>query len=299
MAIGFDNRVALITGAGKGLGRAYALWLAARGARVIVNNRVHAGVPSSAQAVADEIVRKGGHAVADEHAVEDEASSRAMIDAAFERFGRLDILICNAGVADDTPFQEVALASVRKIIDINLWGTLYPVHSALPRMLARGYGRIVLTTSQAGLFGQTGSVAYATSKAAMIGMARSIARDVGDADIRVNLIAPAAYTPMSQKDIDAKWSEYMSPEKVAPVVGWLCSEACHDSGMIFNAGAGRVRRVKVVESAPVEIPGEDLSVCWPALDNMSDAVEAKSSFGSGQILMPELFGALPEMIGKR
>ena len=295
----FDNKIALITGAGKGLGRAYALWLAARGATVVVNNRVRPGAPSSAQVVVDEIVRNGGKAVADEHSVEDEAGSRAMVDSVFDRFGRLDILICNAGISADIPFQKIALEKLREIIDVNLWGTLYPLHSALPRMLANGSGRIVLTTSQAGFFGETGSVAYASSKAAMIGMARSIARDVADADIRINLIAPAAYTPMSQKNVDPKWSEYMSPDKVAPVVGWLCSEACRRSGMIFNAGAGRVRRVKVVEGAPVEIPGDDMSACWPALDDMSQAVEAKSSFGSGEVLMPEMFAAMPQMVDQR
>ena len=102
-------------------------------------------------------------------------------------------------------------------------------------MLAAGYGRIVLTTSQAGLFGQTGGAAYASSKAAMIGLERSIARDVGDADIRINLVAPAAFTPMSQRHIDPKWSEYLSSAKVAPVVGWLSSTACRGSGMIFSS----------------------------------------------------------------
>lgn len=295
----FDEKIVLITGAGKGLGRAYAEWFAARGATVVVNNRVHPGVPSAAQAVADAIVRGGGKAVADEHAVQNEAGSRSMIQSVLHRFGRLDVLICNAGISDNTPFQQISVDKVREVIETNLWGTIYPLHAALPQMLAAGYGRIVLTTSQAGLFGQTGSVAYASSKAAMIGMARSIARDVGNADIRINLVAPAAYTSMSASDVDPKWSEYMSPAKVAPVVGWLCSDQCYASGMIFNAGAGRVRRVKILESAPVEIAGEDMGACWPALDDMSAAVEASSSFDSGRVLMPELFAGTPDLVGKR
>lgn len=299
MNVRFDGQVALITGAGKGLGRAYALWLAAHGATVVVNNRTHPGQPSSAQSVVEEIVHSGGKAFADHHAVQDEAGSRAMVEQAYERFGRLDILICNAGISDDTPFQEISLDRVREIMDVNYWGTVYPVHAALPRMLAAGYGRIVLTTSQAGLFGETGSAAYASSKAAMIGLARSIARDSGEVDLRINLVAPAAYTPMSRRHIEAKWSDYMAPAKVAPVVGWLSSAACDRSGMIFNAGAGRVRRVKLLEGLPVEIPDDDMSACWPALDDMSGAVEADSSFGSGQVLMPELFAAIPEMVDKR
>lgn len=299
MNLRFDGQVALITGAGKGLGRAYALWLAARGATVVVNNRTHPGHPSSAQAVVAEILQLGGTAVADDHAVQNEADCRSMVQQTYDRFGRLDILVCNAGISDDTPFQEIALDRVREIMDINFWGTVYPVHAALPRMLASGYGRMVLTTSQAGLFGETGSAAYAASKAALIGLTRSIARDIGEVDIRINLVAPAAYTPMSQRHIEPKWSDYMSPAKVAPVVGWLSSAACDRSGMIFNAGAGRVRRVKLLEGNPVEIPDDDMSACWPALDDMSGAVEAESSFGSGQVLMPELFAAIPEMVDKR
>lgn len=299
MSIRFDGQIALITGAGKGLGRAYAMWLAERGATVVVNNRSHPGVPSSAQQVVDEIEQAGGCAVADEHSVQDEKGSRAMIESAIERFGKLDILVCNAAISDNTPFQDISLNRVREVIDINLWGTLCPVHAALPHMLRQGFGRIVLTTSQAGLFGEAGSVAYATSKAAMIGMARSIARDVGAADIRTNLIAPAAFTPMSASNVDARWSDYMSPLKVAPVVGWLCSKDCTKSGMIFNAGAGRVRRVKVLEGNPVEISNDDMSACWPTLDDMNNAVEAESSFGSGQVLMPEMFAAMPDMVDKR
>ena len=299
MNLRFDKQVALITGAGKGLGRAYALWLAARGASVVVNNRVRPGAASSAQAVVEEITRAGGIALADEHAVESEAGAASMVEAAFSRFGRLDILICNAAISENVAFQEASLEHIRELLNVNLWGTIYVVHAALPRMLAARYGRVVLTTSQAGLYGQTGGTSYACSKSAMIGLARGIARDVGDVDVKINTIAPAAYTPMSQKDVDARWSEFMSPFKVAPVVGWLCSSACNTSGLILNVGAGRIRRAKVMEGAAVEIKNEDVAACWPALDDMSNAVEAKSSFDSGMVLMPELFAADTAMIDKR
>lgn len=294
----FDGKVVLITGAGKGLGRAYAIWFAERGARVVVNNRVHPGIPSSAQAVANEITQCGGIAVADEHAVNDEAGANAMIEAAYEKFGKLDVQICNAGIADKIPFMETPMARIREVMDVNFWGTLYPVYAALPRMLSAGFGRIVLSTSQAGLFGQKGGVPYCASKAALIGLARGIARDVGETDVRINLVAPAAYTPMSQNTVDARWIEFLSPFKVAPVVGWLSSEACRDSGMIFHAGAGRVRRAKILEGKPAEIRDEDMSACWPALDDMTDAVEARSSFDSGRMLMPELFATVPDRVNK-
>lgn len=286
MSTRFDGRVALITGAGKGLGRAYALWMAARGAAVVVNNRVHEGVPSSAQAVVEEIRKAGGKAIADEHAVQEDADARAMVDAAIAAFGRLDILVCNAAISlPNVPFHEVPLARVREVMDINLWGTLYPLHAALPGMLKQGYGRVVLTTSQVGLFGRAGTAPYACSKTAMIGLARSVGWEGHERNIRVNVVAPAAYTTMSQA-IGPRFAEVLSPFKVAPVVGWLSSDACDRSGMIFNVGAGRVRRVMLHEGAVVEIPDDDMAACWPALDDMTGAVEAKDSTASGAILIP-------------
>lgn len=281
----FDGKVALITGAGKSLGRAYALWMAARGAAVVVNNRVHPGVRSSARAVADEIVSAGGRAVADEHSVEREEGAREMVETAYRHFGRLDILVCNAAISlVNAPLQSMTLEQLREVIDVNLWGTLLPLHAAFPRMIEAGYGRIVLTTSQVGLFGRAGSSAYACSKSAMIGLARAAGWD-GDAhNVRINVVAPAAFTAMST--LPPRFKEIIAPEKVAPAVGWLCSDACNASGMILNVGAGRVRRVKVQEGRVVEIPGDDFGACWPALEDMTDAVEARDSTGSGAVLIP-------------
>ena len=281
----FDGRVALITGAGKSLGRAYALWMAARGAAVVVNNRTHPGQPSSAQSVADEIIAAGGRAIADGHSVEDEQGARAMVETAYAAFGRLDILVCNAAISRvNRPFQSMSIDEIREVIDINLWGTLLPLHAAFPRMIEAGYGRVVLTTSQVGLFGRAGSSAYACSKSAMIGLARAVGWD-GDAhNVRINVVAPAAYTAMST--LPPRFRDIIAPEKVAPAVGWLCSETCNESGMIFNVGAGRVRRVKVQEGRVIEIPGNDFNACWPALEDMTDAIEARDSTGSGAVLIP-------------
>ena len=281
----FDGRVALITGAGKSLGRAYALWLAARGAAVVVNNRTHPGQPSSAQSVVDEIVAAGGRAIADGNSVEDEQGALAMVQAAFDAFGRLDILVCNAAISRvNRPFQSMSIDEIREVIDINLWGTLLPLHAAFPRMIEAGYGRIVLTTSQVGLFGRAGSSAYACSKSAMIGLARAVGWDGAAHNIRVNVVAPAAYTAMST--LPPRFRDIIAPEKVAPAVGWMCSDACNESGMIFNVGAGRVRRVKVQEGRVIEIPGDDFGACWPALEDMTDAIEAKDNAGSGAVLIP-------------
>ena len=205
----------------------------------------------------------------------------------------MDLLVCNAAIDEHfTPFRDISLNTLREIMDINLWGTMYPVHAAWKHMLGRAYGRIILTSSQAGLFGQSASVGYSTSKAAMIGMARALTRDAsdaGDADIRINVIARAAFTPMSSKALDPKWAEFLSPFKVAPVVGWLASELCDRSGMILHAGCGRVRRVKLMGAPRVEIRNEDMEACWPQLDNMEGAEESASSFHAGKLMNPELY----------
>ena len=168
----FTGKVALVTGAGKTIGRGYAEWLGKHGAKVVVNNRSHPGVPSSAQEVADVINAAGGAAIIDEHAVEDESSGKAMVQRAIDTFGRLDILICNAAITSEKkPLEELSLAEFNAIMQINFYGSLYPLMAALPGMIERNYGRIVLTTSVAGLCGMAGSVAYAASKTALVGVA--------------------------------------------------------------------------------------------------------------------------------
>lgn len=284
----FEGRVVIVTGAGKGLGRSYAHWFARAGAKVVVNNRVRPGAPSSARAVVDEIAAAGGVAAAEHSSIETEDGAAALVAAALREYGRVDALICNAGIFEDLPFDELPVEKMHEVMNVNFWGSLYPIRAALPHMIARGFGRIVLSTSQAGLFGQRRSPLYAASKAALIGLARGLALDLKKHDIHVNLIAPAAYTPMASAKVDARWAEFMSPDKVAPVVGWMASAACRESGMIFNSGAGRVRRARVMETLPVDF-GDDFAACLPRLDDMTGALEAGESYESGSVLMPEMF----------
>jgi NAD(P)-dependent dehydrogenase (short-subunit alcohol dehydrogenase family) len=291
-ALRFDGQVALVTGAGKGLGRAYALWLAARGAKVVVNNRTHAGLPSSAQRVVDDIVAAGGAAVADHHAVESQAGGTAMVEAAHAAYGRLDLLVCNAGVASHAAYDQLSAAEFHRVMDINFWGSVYPAMAALPGMKAAGYGRIVMTLSTAGLFGQAKSAYYAASRSALIGFSRSVGIDAeaDGRDIRVNMISPAGYTDMARQHIDAKWERFMSPDKVAPVVGWLGSTLCRQSGLILHAGCGRVRRVQVMGGTRQEIRDDDVQALWPVLDDMTSAQESPSSFEAGRLMNPEIYG---------
>ncbi|MGE0386653.1 MAG: SDR family NAD(P)-dependent oxidoreductase [Gammaproteobacteria bacterium] len=281
----FDGQVALVTGAGKGLGRAYALWLAERGAAVVVNNRTRAGAEPSARRVAGEIEAAGGAAMVSEHAVDDERAVADMVRDASAWRGRLDILICNAAIVEYQPITAVTMECFRRVVDANFWGTVYPVYRCLPHMLGAGYGRIVLTSSQAGLYGQAESAAYCASKAAMIGLARSIAIDVGSADVRVNIVVPAAYTRMSESAIGAERAEALSPFKAAPVVAWLASRACDRSGLILHTAAGRVARARIMENASVQLEGEDLAACWPALDATDSLFEADVARTAGYRLM--------------
>lgn len=287
----FAGRTAIVTGAGAGLGRAYALWLATRGCAVVVNNRRGADGRSSAQALVDEIAADGGKAVAHDGAVESESAGQEMVALALDRFGSADILICNAGIQRWTDFSILSLDEMRAIIDVNLWGTLGPLKAVWPAMIAQSYGRIVLTGSGAGLWGQHQSVAYCASKAAMSGIARGLALDVPEgADMRANVIAPAAYTPMSSTSIPAEWADFMAAERVAPVVGWLCSDRCDVSGAVYHAGAGRVRRVRMLESERLDLVDGEIDAVMHRLDGPD---EPGSSFGAGALLMPELFAGAP------
>lgn len=283
------GRVAIVTGGAKGLGRAYAIWLAQNGCAVVVSNRLKRDGTSASQSVVDEIIECGGKAIVHDGAVESEESAHEMVRLAHEYFGRCDILICNAGIQEWRDFADVTLDDMRRLIDINLWGPIYGIKAVWPSMLSAGYGRIILTGSSAGLWGQMQSAQYAASKAAMSGLARAIALDVPDGtDIHINTIAPAAYTPMSAHSFGKQWAEYAAAEKVAPVVGWLSSAKCRASGGIYHVGAGHVRRVQILEGPIHKLADGPIDQVMQSIEQQP---EWTSSFASGAALMPELANA--------
>ena len=282
----FSGRTAIVTGAAKGLGRAYARWLAARGCAVVVNNRRAADGEAGASKTVEEIVATGGRAVAHEGPVESEDAAAEMADLARRHFGGTDIFVSNAGVVGWHDFGAATIDQMREVIDINMWGCIFGLKAVWPAMVTHGYGRIVLTGSSAGLWGQMQSPAYGASKAAMIGLARSIALDVPQAaDIRINVVAPAAYTPMSAAHFGERWADYASADRVAPVVGWLCSDRCRSSGGIYHTGAGHVRRVQILEGPIQELASGTIDEVMARLEPQP---EWTSSFASGAELMPEL-----------
>ena len=283
-----EGRVAIVTGAGKSLGRAYALWLAQQGCAVVVNNRVHPGVPSSAQLVVDEIVAGGGKAVAHDGAIELASSGSEMVELALGTFGRLDILICNAGIMPDGPFEDADPEELARLLNINVLGTIYPLQAAWRHMLSTGYGRIVLTGSTVGILGYQGVAPYGATRATAVGLARSLTLEKPkDADIGINVVMPFAYTNMSaesiDQEIDAAVIEAVKPDKIAPIVGWLCSEQCKHQASIFHASSLKVARIGIVQSAPVAVdPGNvtALSEAPFSLDPLFEPADSVTAVGA-------------------
>jgi NAD(P)-dependent dehydrogenase (short-subunit alcohol dehydrogenase family) len=248
----FEGRVAVVTGAGRGIGRAYALLLADRGARVVVNDlggsREGVGAdPEPATAVADEIDAAGGVAIADNSDVATPAGARGLVDAAVEQFGRLDILINNAGIVRWAGFPEADADNLASHLAVHVTGSFNTTRAAWPHMVEKEYGRVVMTTS-AGMFGLPNNVSYAAAKGAVIGLTRSLTTAGAGHGIKVNLVAPAAMTRMAGQSADEAGSPQMSPDLVAPMVAFLAHEDCPVSGEIYAAGAGRFARIFIAST---------------------------------------------------
>lgn len=251
----FDDRVAVITGAGRGLGRAYALLLAERGARVVVNDPGGSlqgdGVDvGPAQAVVDEIKAAGGEAIANTESVATPEGGKAIVDTAIDTYGRIDILIHNAGNVRPASLKEMSYDDFEAVVDVHLRGAFHVVRPAFPLMCAAGYGRIVLTSSIGGLYGNHGVVNYGVSKAGMIGLNNVAALEGAEEGVKCNIIVPGAVTRMAE-GIDTSAYPPMGPELVAPVVGWLAHESCSITGEMLVSIAGRVAKAYIAESEGV------------------------------------------------
>ena len=252
---GFENRVVAITGAGKGLGRAYALYLAQLGASVIVNNRRHPGETlSSADQVVAEIRASGGRAVAEYSSVEDPVAGQGLLETALNSFGQLDALVANAGVSEGCTFHKQDLADFRQVLEINLMGTVNVVHPIYRHMYSEGKGAIVVSSSVAGLYGEHGLPAYSTSKAALLGLMYALSTEGASHGIRVNALAPFASTQMTSENMPPALDAQLQPDRVAPVVAWLISNQCTLNGETLITGAGRVARARSTETAPQSLP---------------------------------------------
>lgn len=251
----FDDRVAVITGAGRGLGRAYALLLASKGASVVVNDPGGSlkgdGVDiGPAEEVVQEITKAGGKAVACTESVATPEGGQAIINAALEHFGRIDILIHNAGNVRPGSLKNLSYDDFNAVLDVHLRGAFHVVRPAFPLMCKAGYGRIVLTSSIGGLYGNHNVVNYSMSKAGMIGLSNVAAIEGAEEGVKCNIIVPGAVTRMAE-GIDISAYPPMNPELVAPVVGWLAHESCSITGEMLVSIAGRVARAFVAETPGV------------------------------------------------
>ncbi len=257
------DRVVVVTGAGRGLGRAYALDLAARGAGVVVNTRPRpADQPGSAEAVVAEIEAVGGRAVACALAVEDDDAGDRLLACALQTFGRLDGLINNAGTPEGKTLHKQSLAEIREGFEVNFFGGVAVTLPIYRHMREHGAGRIVLTTSSAGLHGVHGMAAYSASKAAAIGLMRVIAIEGATHGVHANAVAPYALTAMTSGHVPPDLGRQMPAEAVAPVVSWLMTEACPLNGETLVVGAGRVRRAARIEGPGIRFDPAD--ACTPA-----------------------------------
>ena len=271
----FDNRVAVVTGAGRGRGRAYALLLASRGAKVVVNdtgaNLTGNGAdPRPARQVVSEIAAAGGQAVACTESVATAAGGQAIIDTALGHYGRIDILVHNAGNVRRATLKKMTYQDFDAVIDVHLRGAFHVVRPAFPVMCDAHYGRIVLTSSIGGLYGNHGVANYAVAKAGAVGLANVVALEGASDGVLCNVIVPSAVTRMGE-GLDISAYPPMSPELVAPVVGWLVHESCSITGEMLVAIAGRVAKAIVAESpggvsgVVVDRGGGPTNGCHPGL----------------------------------
>ena len=257
-ALRFDDRVAVITGGGRGLGREYALLLASRGAKVVVNDpggslSGDGNDAAPAQQVADEITAAGGVAVANTDSVATPEGGGAIIGAAVSAFGRVDILIHNAGTVRRGSLCELSYQDFDAVLDVHLRGGFHVVRPAFPLMCDNGFGRIVLTSSIGGLYGNHNVANYGVAKAGLIGLSNVAALEGAAHNVTCNVVVPSAVTRMAE-GIDTSAYPPMGPELVAPTVAWLSHESCSLTGEMLVAIGGRVARAFIAETAGVYRP---------------------------------------------
>jgi NAD(P)-dependent dehydrogenase (short-subunit alcohol dehydrogenase family) len=258
MAIRLDGKVALVTGAGRGLGRAYAQDLAKRGARVVVND-ANLGLDGAASAdagpaqqVVAEIQALGGEAIANRGNVAEAHDAAAMVSAAVDRWGGIDIVVNNAGQMRKLVFSQTSAEDMMGHFSVHVLGSFLVSKAAWPHMVAKGSGRIILTTSQVGMYGQLDAAAYGTAKMGVMGLMHAMKLEAAPLGIQVNAISPFALTRMGEGTFPEAMRPYIDPALVAPAVTWMASDACDWNGEVMIAGGGHFARAMTGESVGVD-----------------------------------------------
>ena len=280
MEIRLDEQVAIVTGAGRGLGRSHALALADKGAKVIVNDLAGDGeVSKNAESVANEIKGNGGEAIANGSNVADFDQVQSMVAEAMEAWGRVDILVNNAGILRDKTFMKMSLEDMRLVIDVHLMGSMHCTKAVWEIMREQNYGRIVLTSSSSGLFGNFGQTNYGAAKMAMLGIMNTLHLEGMKYIIKVNCLAPAAGTAMTEGLFPEPVFKLLSPESVSPGVVFLCSQEA-PSRKVLAAGGGSFAVFKGFETEGVNllpnVSAEDVAKNWQAICDNEGMEEPQS-----------------------
>ena len=279
MSISFEDQVAIVTGAGGGLGRSHALELARRGAKVVVNDLGGAmdgtgGSSEAAEKVVSEIKELGGEAISNGGSVSDRAGAKSMVDDAMESWGRVDILINNAGILRDKSFSKIELDDFQMVVDVHLMGAVYCTHAVWPIMREQNYGRILMTTSPTGLYGNFGQTNYGAAKLAQVGFMNSLKIEGAKNNVHTNTIAPIAATRMTESLIPEAVHSKLAPESVTPAALFLVSAEA-PNGVIMQAEGGRFSVASIVENTGAQLGAdatpEDIAANYDMISDLEGA----------------------------
>jgi NAD(P)-dependent dehydrogenase (short-subunit alcohol dehydrogenase family) len=272
--LAFDGKVAIVTGAGGGLGRSHALELARRGALVVVNDLGSSvdgrgGSASAAEHVVDEIRAAGGDAVSNADSVATPEGGAAIVQSALDAFGRVDIVVNNAGILRDAAFKNVTPELLDPVIDVHLKGAFNVLRHAWPLLREQNYGRVLNTSSGSGLFGNFGQSNYGAAKAGLLGLTRVLSIEGARNNVNVNAIAPIAHTRMTESQM----SEEMRPELISPLVAYLCHASCEITGQAYSVGGGRVSRLFLGMTTGITEPDLSAEMIAERIGEIEDTAE--------------------------
>ena len=282
MTLDYNGKVVIVTGAGGGLGRCHALEFARRGAKVVVNDLGGAvdgsgGSSEAADKVVEEIKAAGGEAMSNGSSVTDDAGVANMVQQTMDAYGRIDVLVNNAGVLRDKSFAKMEIADFDFVVDVHLFGTMKPTKAVWPVMKEQGYGRIMVTSSSSGLYGNFGQSNYGAAKLGVVGFINTLKLEGQKDNIHINALAPVAWTRMTSNLMPPEMEAALAPEQVTPAVLFMCSEQA-PTGKIICAGAGAYAAAQIVEtrgmylgSAPT---AEDVAENWEQISKLDDQAEA-------------------------
>ncbi|MBE8191335.1 MAG: SDR family NAD(P)-dependent oxidoreductase [Alphaproteobacteria bacterium] len=287
MKLDFTDKVVIVTGAGGGLGRCHALDFAKRGAKVIVNDLGgtldgSGGSSDAAEAVVAEIKAAGGEAIANGSSVTDDTGVANMVSQAMDAYGRIDVLVNNAGVLRDKSFAKMEISDFSFVVDVHLFGTLKPTKAVWPIMKEQGYGRIMVTTSSSGLYGNFGQSNYGAAKMGVVGFINTLKLEGAKDNIHLNALAPVAWTRMTSELMAPEMEERLQPDLVTPAVVFMCSEGA-PTGQIICAGAGVFAAAAIIETRGKYIgknaSAEDVAENWAEISQINDQAEALTHGG--------------------